>query len=143
MNKGTDIRQLERVIDEWQDRLYSLAFFRLGDEGAAQDVVQEAFIRYYRESQQTTISNAKAWLYRTTLNLATDHLRQRPPIRAVPLSAAASEAAESDELYENTSVWNSCLLRCRQNRLKWCACTSPTTCRWQRLPRCSASSATP
>lgn len=100
MNKGTDIRQLERVIDEWQDRLYSLAFFRLGDEGAAQDVVQEAFIRYYRESQQTTISNAKAWLYRTTLNLTTDHLRRRPPIRAVPLSAAASEAAESDELYE-------------------------------------------
>ena len=46
MNKGTDIKQLEQLIDEWQDSLYSLAFFRLGDEGAAQDVVQEAFIRY-------------------------------------------------------------------------------------------------
>lgn len=112
MNKGTDIRQLERVIDEWQDRLYSLAFFRLGDEGTAQDVVQEAFIRYYRAQSLTTVAtpeaggqaitirNPKAWLYRTTLNLATDHLRRRPPIRAVPLSAAASEAAESDELYE-------------------------------------------
>lgn len=100
MDKGTDILQLEQLIDGWQDRLYSLAFYRLGDEGAAQDVVQEAFIRYYSESQRTAITNAKAWLFRTTLNLAIDHLRRRPPIRAVPLNAAASKAEESDELYE-------------------------------------------
>lgn len=98
MNKGTDIRQLERIIDEWQDSLYSLAFFRLGDEGAAQDIVQEAFIRFYRESRQSEIQNAKAWLYRTTLNLATDHLRRRSSIRAVPLSAALDREDESQRL---------------------------------------------
>ena len=92
MNNSTDISHLEQLIDEWQDSLYALAFFRIGDEGAAQDVVQEAFIRYYRERQRTTIVNAKAWLYRTTLNLAIDHLRCRPPIRAVPLAAALGKA---------------------------------------------------
>ena len=45
MNNSTDISHLEQLIDEWQDSLYALAFFRIGDEGAAQDVVQEAFIR--------------------------------------------------------------------------------------------------
>ena len=99
MNKGTDIKQLEQLIDEWQDSLYSLAFFRLGDEGAAQDVVQETFIRYYRESQRTAITNAKAWLYRTTLNLVTDQLRRKPTIRAVQLSAA-NEIAEPSELFK-------------------------------------------
>ena len=92
MNNSTDISHLEQLIDEWQDNLYALAFFRIGDEGAAQDVVQEAFIRYYREQQRTTIVNAKAWLYRTTLNLAIDHLRRRPPIRAVPLASALDKA---------------------------------------------------
>ena len=92
MNNSTDISHLEQLIDEWQDSLYALAFFRIGDEGAAQDVVQEAFIRYYREQQLTTIANAKAWLYRTTLNLAIDHLRRRPLIRAVPLAAALGKA---------------------------------------------------
>ena len=85
MSKSAEISHLEQLIDEWQDRLYSLAFFRLGDEGAAQDVVQEAFIRYHRERQRKVIANEKAWLYRTTLNLAIDYLRHRPPIRAVPL----------------------------------------------------------
>lgn len=100
MRKDTNIRQLEKLIDEWQDSLYSFAFFRLGDEGAAQDVVQEAFIRYYRESQRTVIEKPKAWLYRTTMNLAIDHLRRRPPIRAVSLSAALQLEDESQrELY--------------------------------------------
>lgn len=100
MNKGTDIRHLEQLIDEWQDSLYSFVFFRLGDEGAAQDVVQEAFIRYYRESQRAKIRNPKAWLYRTTMNLAIDNLRRRPPIRAVPLSAALDHEDDGpDEHY--------------------------------------------
>ncbi len=60
MNNSTDISHLEQLIDEWQDSLYALAFFRIGDESAAQDVVQEAFIRYYREQQRTTIVNATA-----------------------------------------------------------------------------------
>ena len=94
MSKSAEISHLEQLIDEWQDRLYSLAFFRLGDEGAAQDVVQEAFIRYHRERQRKVIANEKAWLYRTTLNLAIDYLRHRPPIRAVPLSAALDQMAE-------------------------------------------------
>lgn len=90
------------MIDEWQDSLYSFAFYRLGDEGAAQDVVQEAFIRYYRECQRTEIKNPKAWLYRTTLNLATDHLRRRPPIRAVPLTAVADQMTDPpDELQDD------------------------------------------
>ncbi|MBR5699237.1 MAG: RNA polymerase sigma factor [Prevotella sp.] len=101
MSKSTNINHLEQLIDEWQDSLYSLAFFRLGDEGAAQDVVQEAFIRYYRENQRTTIANAKSWLYRTTLNLTIDHLRRRPPIRAVPLSTALDKMDdEQRDLHE-------------------------------------------
>lgn len=95
MSKSTNISHLEQIIDKWQDSLFSLAFFRLGDEGAAQDVVQEAFIRYYRECLRVEIQNSKAWLYRTTLNLAIDHLRRRPPIRAVPLAAAIDREDEN------------------------------------------------
>ncbi|MBR1468893.1 MAG: RNA polymerase sigma factor, partial [Prevotella sp.] len=90
-----DIKQLERTIDEWQDGLYSLAYFRLGDADSAQDVVQEAFIRYYNENRRNKIAHTKAWLYRTTLNLATDHLRQRRA--TMPLRAALEKSNDSED----------------------------------------------
>ncbi len=142
MDKGTDILQLEQLIDGWQDRLYSLAFYRLGDEGAAQDVVQEAFIRYYSESQRTAITNAKAWLFRTTLNLAIDHLRRRPPIRAVPLNAAASKAEESDELYEEYLRLEQLLAPLPTEQAEEVRLHFTDACRWQRLLKSSTSRAT-
>lgn len=45
MNHSANIQQLEKLIDELQDSLFSFAFFRLGDEKESEDMVQEAFIR--------------------------------------------------------------------------------------------------
>jgi RNA polymerase sigma-70 factor (ECF subfamily) len=45
----------------------------------AQDIVQDAFIRYLnyrRRPDGRAIKNAKAWLYRVTHNLALDHIRR-------------------------------------------------------------------
>lgn len=85
MNKDKSIQQLEKLIDELQDNLFSFAFFRLGDEKEAEDMVQETFIRYYRESQKTHIVNDKAWLYKVLHRLCINH--QRSPMKTVSLKA--------------------------------------------------------
>ena len=95
MNKDESIQRLEKLIDELQDSLYSFAFFRLGDEKESEDMVQEVFIRYYREEQKTHIVNAKAWLYKALHRLCVDHIRKRSPMKMVPIEVINEQEDES------------------------------------------------
>ena len=68
----------KQTKSQWIDRLenpllhYAYGILRNDD---AQDVVQEAFIRFFRETEE--VSHPKAWLYKTTRNLSIDTLRKR------------------------------------------------------------------
>ena len=97
MNHSANIQQLEKLIDELQDSLFSFAFFRLGDEKESEDMVQEAFIRYYRENETNKIVYAKAWLYKTLHRLCVDHIRKRSPMKTVPLEAISNMEDETHQ----------------------------------------------
>ena len=97
MNHNANIQQLEKLIDELQDSLFSFAFFRLGDEKESEDMVQEAFIRYYRENETNKIVYAKAWLYKTLHRLCVDHIRKRSPMKTVPLEAISNLEDETHQ----------------------------------------------
>lgn len=97
MNHSANIQQLEKLIDELQDSLFSFAFFRLGDEKESEDMVQEAFIRYYRENETNKIVYAKAWLYKTLHRLCVDHIRKRSPMKVVPLEAISNMEDETHQ----------------------------------------------
>ena len=65
----------------------------LGDDDAAEDVAQDAFVRlqnalggFRAEAELST------WLYRVTLNLCRDHVRRRRRRPEVPLDAVAHRA---------------------------------------------------
>lgn len=81
MNENT----LAQIIDEWQDSLYSFAYFRVGDEGVAEDIVQEAFIKFYNAVRKKNITNIKAWLYRTVHNACIDYIRKVERVRQVSI----------------------------------------------------------
>lgn len=64
---------LDRFIAERQ-RLTALAYRMLGERSAAEDVVQEVWLRWSRAAEQG-VANPGAWLHRVTTRLALDALR--------------------------------------------------------------------
>ena len=71
----TNIERLGHWVDLYQDQLYRYAFFRLGNRGDAEDVLQEAFLKV--ASSTTDIRNPKAYLYRAVASGCVDMLRRR------------------------------------------------------------------
>ena len=56
--------------------LFSIAYRMLGSASEAEDIVQEAFLRFHRESAKgTAIDSPKAYLSAITSRLCIDHLR--------------------------------------------------------------------
>jgi RNA polymerase sigma-70 factor (ECF subfamily) len=64
-------------FEQLRPLLYSIAYRMIGSVAEAEDIVQEAFLRYHRARQQPTaeIEQPKAYLSAVTTRLAIDHLR--------------------------------------------------------------------
>ncbi len=56
-------------------RLFGLAYRMLGSRAEAEDVVQEAYVRWH-QADQASVDNAEAWLVATATRLAIDRLRR-------------------------------------------------------------------
>jgi RNA polymerase sigma-70 factor, ECF subfamily len=64
------------VYDELRPLLFSIAYRMVGSAGDAEDIVQEAFLRFHRESRNgADIASPKAWLSKVTTRLAINHLQ--------------------------------------------------------------------
>jgi RNA polymerase sigma-70 factor (ECF subfamily) len=82
---------LGALFAAWADRLYGLALRLTGDPAAAEDVVQEAFLKLMAGAQ--TIegrSRLATWLYRVVYNASIDRLRESR--REVPVPEESDEA---------------------------------------------------
>jgi len=62
------------AFDAVKPRLFGLAYRMLGSRAEAEDVVQEAYIRWH-QADETTVRNPEAWLVTTATRLAIDRLR--------------------------------------------------------------------
>ena len=92
------MRQLERIIDEHQQQLFSFAFFRVGSYEVAQDIVQDVFIRFYENSRHlSAANNVKAYLLKTISNACTDYLRKNGKIQFVAIEQLENELTDEDE----------------------------------------------
>jgi RNA polymerase sigma-70 factor (ECF subfamily) len=67
------------LVERHSRSLYRLAYRMTGKAEDAEDVVQETFIRAFRQlSRFEARSNVSTWLYRIAFNCAVDFLRSRP-----------------------------------------------------------------
>jgi RNA polymerase sigma-70 factor, ECF subfamily len=72
----------ERMVREYQDRLYSFAHRLAGNPQDAEEIAQDAFVRAYRAmktypAERIRTLSLKAWLYQITLNVARNRMRVR------------------------------------------------------------------
>jgi RNA polymerase sigma-70 factor (ECF subfamily) len=72
-------------FEAWRDRLYRLSLRLTGDPTAAEDVVQEAFLKLMAGADAIEgRSRLATWLYRVAYNASIDRLRDRKRVVAVP-----------------------------------------------------------
>jgi RNA polymerase sigma-70 factor (ECF subfamily) len=63
------------VFEALRGRLFGLAYRMLGSRADAEDIVQEAYVRWHQMADRT-IENPEAWLVTATTRLAIDRLRR-------------------------------------------------------------------
>ncbi len=76
-------QSIEEVMEQYQSQLLRYATRVLNNAEAAQDVVQDAFVRLYRNWKKVQGRGVpiKGWLYRTTHNAAVDYIRKESRLR--------------------------------------------------------------
>jgi RNA polymerase sigma-70 factor (ECF subfamily) len=103
---------VSEVYEELRPLMFSIAYRMVGTASDAEDIVQEAFLRFHRESENgTVIDSPKAYLSAITTRLAIDHLRSArvrreryfgtwlpEPILTDPEPDAAQHAETADSL---------------------------------------------
>lgn len=68
------------LVERYSQRLFRLAYRITGNENDAEELVQEAFLRAYRNlSRFESRSNFGTWLYRICFNCSLDQTRKRRP----------------------------------------------------------------
>jgi RNA polymerase sigma-70 factor (ECF subfamily) len=92
-------------------RLFGLAYRMLGSRAEAEDIVQEAYVRWH-QADQAAVENAEAWLVSTATRLAIDRLRRLKTEREAyagpwlpePIVSAAPPPDRTLELADDLSM---------------------------------------
>jgi RNA polymerase sigma-70 factor (ECF subfamily) len=92
----------EKIVDEYQRRLYGFALRMTGNREDAEEIVQDAFVRAFRALGKMTPEQRgelrlQPWLYTITLNVTRNRLRSKKPT-----SVALDALADPDALLSGT-----------------------------------------
>ncbi len=94
--------RFERIVDDYQRRLYGFALRMTGNREDAEEIVQDAFVRAFRalgkmdEAQRAEL-RLQPWLYTITLNVTRNRLRSKRPT-----NVALDALADPDALLNHT-----------------------------------------
>ncbi len=88
-----DKETFETLYQEMEKPLYNVVYRWVWQEQEAMDVVQEAFVKLWEKRQQVRTEAARAYVYRTALNLANNRLRYNKLRRWTGIEALAGLAA--------------------------------------------------
>ena len=83
MEKIDSKERLIRLMNQYQNLIFSLCLKLTGDYFVAEDLTQETFLSAYKHLEQCSIEAEKAWLCRIASNKCIDYLRAADR-RAIP-----------------------------------------------------------
>ncbi len=93
------------LVERHSRAVFQLAWRMTGSEQDAEDIVQETFLKAYRElGRFESRSSFKTWLHRIAANCSYDLLRQRPRHQADPLDAESEEGGYGERLADPAST---------------------------------------
>lgn len=72
-----DVTAYNRLVLEYQQAVYNVAYRIMGEPQAAEDATQDAFISAFKSLRRFRGGNFKAWLMRIVTNGCYDELRRR------------------------------------------------------------------
>lgn len=97
LKRNSDIDIFRETVGQYQDRLFRFAFMRIGMREAAEDIVQEVFIRFYRAlSEGKTIKSHEYYLLQSISNACIDWIRKKK-ISVISIEDAGDIAEEKEE----------------------------------------------
>ena len=85
--------EAEAIITAELQSLYRYACYRLGEREAAQDVIQELYLKLH-ERELGEVKNVRCYLYRALSNCCTQQLRERRKVEFVDVTALRDLQAE-------------------------------------------------
>jgi len=89
-----DLEAFNRLVMFYQDMVYNQAYRMMGDEDAAADATQDAFISAYRNLRAYRGGSFRAWLLKIVTNACYDEIRRRarrPTVSLEPLDEDGEE----------------------------------------------------
>ena len=91
------MKLLEDAAEHWGEALFRFAALRCASRSDAEDVVQEAFLRF--ATATTPVRSAKAYLFRMVANGCNDLLRRRRPTEQLPPTLVSDEEERTLSYY--------------------------------------------
>lgn len=97
------IERFDKIVDDYQRRLYGFALRMTGNREDAEEIVQDAFVRAYRalgkmSPEQRAELRLQPWLYTITLNVTRNRLRSKRPT-----NVALDSLADPDTLLRGSN----------------------------------------
>jgi len=91
-----DRAAFKEIYEQYQERIYNLIFYSIGDRAAAQDVLQTVFLKVYRGLAGFRFESRLAtWIYRIAMNECQNQNR-RHSYEHVPFEAILGTGEELD-----------------------------------------------
>ena len=101
--KEGDTAAFEQLVRLYQDRVYSLCRYLLGNAHEAEDAAQDSFIKAYRNLRHfTPDASFYTWLYRITVNTCLDY-KKRPFFSSLFMRSSDDEEFQAWELPDELS----------------------------------------
>lgn len=112
------MERFERYLEQFRRPIFSYVFRLVNDEGAAEDIAQETFVRLYQELDRIRDETASAWLYRVARNLVTDYIRKKRPVTFTVLKGGKSDDDEESAVDFDAPVSDSPFAQSCGNELR-------------------------
>lgn len=92
-----DLYAFEQIVHRYKEPLVNFIYHFLGDRSDAEDVVQETFLRVYRNKHlYRNIAKFSTWIYTIASNLAKTELRRRKRRRILSISQMGFDDKDYD-----------------------------------------------
>ncbi len=100
-NKKSSLEQFERIVDQYQDRLFRFVYMRIGNRETSEDLLQDVFLALYRKIRTGhEIRDVEHYLLQSVNNVCVDYYRKNR-LTIVSIEEVENVANESDrEIHE-------------------------------------------